>query len=108
MVEVHPLTGSLCFEGLGVTAFLHIPQTTTGKPALCVKCFSSKHALNRTYRAVFPHWPITHVVSSWHTQPAHSLKKNIHPPMQIQPVAGFFNYHVSVSQCKPLRNHTLF
>lgn len=28
--------------------------------------------------------------------------------MQIQPMAGFFNYHVSASHCKPLRNHTLF
>lgn len=28
--------------------------------------------------------------------------------MQIQPMAGFFNYHVPVSHCKPLRNLTLF
>lgn len=28
--------------------------------------------------------------------------------MQIQPMAGFFNYHVSVAHCKSVRNHTLF
>lgn len=69
--------------------------------------FPLKQALNGAYR-VFPHQPITHVVSSWHTQPACLLKKNIHTPMQIQPMAGFFHYHVSVSHCKPSRNSNLF
>ena len=88
--------------------FSTFPWTVTEKTALRVKFFPSKHALNGAYRAVFPHWPITHMVSSWHTQPGHLLKKNIHLPIQIQPIAGFFNYHVSASHCKPLRNPTLF
>ena len=84
------------------------PWTIIGKVALGIKFFLSKHALNGTYRAMFPHWPITCMVSSWHTLPDHLLKKNIHPTTEIQPIAGFFNYYVSVSHCKPLRSHTLF
>lgn len=83
------------------------PCTVREKTAFCV-VFPSKQSLNAMHRAVFPHGPVTHTVSSWHTQPAHFLKKNIRPPMQIQPMASFFNYHVPVSHCKPLRNLILF
>lgn len=96
-----------CFEGVGVRPFLHISLDYYRRDNTCIQFFSFKHALSGTCR-VFPHQPITHVASSWHTPPACLLKKNTHTPMQIQPVAGFFNYHVSVSHCNPSRNPNLF
>lgn len=93
------------FWGCGCDTSLHISLDYYSTDNTCIQFSPFKQALNGTCR-VFPHQPITHVASSWHTQPACLLKKNIHTPMQIQ--AGFFHYHVSVSHCKPSRNSNLF
>lgn len=62
---------------VGVMPFLPISLDYYRRDNTWIQLFSVKHALNGTYR-VFPHQPITHVASSWHTQPACLLKKNTH------------------------------
>lgn len=71
-----------------MTPSLHISLDHYRGDNTCIQLFPFKQAQNGTNR-VFPHQPITHVVSSWHTQPACLLKKNIHTPMQIQPMGRF-------------------
>lgn len=62
--EVQSLRGSLCFEGLGLTAFLHAPlairlNNYTEDSTCESSFFPSKHALSGLNKAVLPCWPVT-------------------------------------------------
>lgn len=70
--------------------------------------FPSKCLLSGMNKAVFPCWPVTCGKLLAHTKPVYLLKKNIHLAVQIQPMAGSFDYHVSVFHCTSLRVHILF
>lgn len=107
------MRGCLCYDALCLAAFclvsLAIQLTSYTKDSTLHQVFfPSKCLLSGMNKAVFPCWPVTCGKLLAHTKPVYLLKKNIHLAVQIQPMAGSFDYHVSVFHCTSLRVHILF